>query len=338
VAGVAGANRSGRRTPLLVVGAALAAVAVVVLLVWRHDGDPGAGPEATGPNPLAPLTGLEADSAAAAARCAVSVKIGNTADARPQFGIDAADVVYEEVVESGITRLIAVYQSHAPEQVGSVRSVRATDGSILWPLRGVFAFSGGDAEGLASLEGVPVVALDEKAAGDLMFRGPGRAPHNLYARVDRIYDRCQDPAPTPLFTYRDPATPPGGTAVTSATVGFGRGYDTGWTWDADAERWQRSIFGEPDTGPDGSRVGAQNVVVMEVPYLTNPSGGTPEADMLGEGPVHVLTSGHVVEGTWRRPSLQRAAELVVDARPIPLTPGTTWVELLPAGNPIATVR
>jgi hypothetical protein len=290
------------------------------------------------PNPTAPLTGLESESAEAAQRCAVSVKIGNTADAHPQHNVQSADVVYEEVVDGGITRLVAVYQSKGPDQVGSVRSVRPTDRYILWPLGGVFAYSGGNNYELASLKGVPVVALDETSAGELMFRGPGRAPNNLYANVGGMYERCESGAPAPLFTYRSPTAAVTGPSVSVVTVGFGRGYDTAWTWDATAGVWQRAIFGGPDVDPDGNQIVTQNIVVMQVRYVPDPTRNTVEADMVGEGPVQVFTAGRQINGTWSRPSIEKAAVLVSDTgEPIALTPGTTWVELMPQGNPVNTL-
>lgn len=290
------------------------------------------------PNPTAPLTGLESESVEASQRCAVSVKIGNTADAHPQHNVQSADVVYEEVVDGGITRLVAVYQSKGPDQVGSVRSVRPTDRYILWPLGGVFAYSGGNNYELASLKGVPVVALDETTAGDLMFRGPGRAPNNLFANVGGMYPRCEGGAPTPLFVYRGILSPVPGASVSAVTVGFGRGYDTNWVWEPIAGVWQRSIFNAPDLDPDGNQIVAQNVVVMQVRYVPDPTGNTVEGDMVGDGPVQVFTAGRQINGTWKRPTLEKAAELVSDTgEPIALTPGITWVELMPQGNPVDTL-
>ncbi len=64
-------------------------------------------------------------------------------EGHPKYGVDQADVVYEEVVEGGITRLAAIFNSQAPDRVGPVRSVRKTDQSLVWPIGGVFAYSGG---------------------------------------------------------------------------------------------------------------------------------------------------------------------------------------------------
>jgi len=93
----------------------------------------------------APLTGLVDPSGSALTRSALTVKIENTPEALPQWGVDQADVVYEEIVNGGITRLAAIFNSQAPTKVGPVRSVRPTDTQVVWPLGGIFAYSGGAA-------------------------------------------------------------------------------------------------------------------------------------------------------------------------------------------------
>src|SRR5438309_8082921 len=93
------------------------------------------------PLPTWPLSGVA--SGPVTARPALAVKIENSIDARPQTGLNSADLVYEEVVEGGITRFCAVFQSTVPPQVGPVRSVRPMDASIAGPLHGILAFSGG---------------------------------------------------------------------------------------------------------------------------------------------------------------------------------------------------
>ena len=71
--------------------------------------------------PAWPLTGVPAD--AVADRPALAVKIENSVDARPQTGLTAADMVWEQVVEGGITRFVAVYHSDLPPEIGPVRSI-----------------------------------------------------------------------------------------------------------------------------------------------------------------------------------------------------------------------
>ena len=69
-----------------------------------------------------PLTGVSTDEEINAR--AVSVMVNNHPKARPQSGISKADVVYEILAESNITRFLAIYQSEFPENIGPIRSAR----------------------------------------------------------------------------------------------------------------------------------------------------------------------------------------------------------------------
>src|ERR1039458_3522729 len=138
--------------------------------------------------PTAPLTGLPDPSGLSVKRPALTVKIENTPQALPQWGIDQADVVYEEIVNGGITRLAAIFNSHAPAKVGPVRSVRPTDTQVVWPLGGIFAYSGGAPYAVASISTAPVKLIDESSAGTAMFRDPNLyAPHNLFAIAPQLF-------------------------------------------------------------------------------------------------------------------------------------------------------
>ena len=328
----------GRRRWLLVVAIvatlALAGASVVLLARRSTRTQPSAtstsSSTTTTSGAIAPLTGLPDPHGVTAHRCAVTVKVDNTPAARPQHGIDEADVVYEEVVEGGITRLAAIFQSHAPHSVGPVRSVRLTDQSIVWPIRGVFAFSGGAPYAIASIDTAPVTLLDESRAGSMMYRDTTRAaPHNLYAHVDQMYGRCASPPPPALFTYRRAGVAPtGGAPATSASVGFRSGYAVTWTWSASSRRWVRSIFGASDVTSSGVRVSAANVVIMVVHYVGGAGAFGAEADLTGHGFAWVLTDGRVVKGVWSRAVKQQPARLLdPDGRMIGLSPGNTWVEL-----------
>src|SRR5699024_2796891 len=102
------------------------------------------------PDPAAevrwPLTGETAEEAdEGLGRAAVSVKIENSPAARPQVGLQRADIVWEQLVEGGMTRFVATYHSDLPEEVGPIRSIRPMDAAIAGPAGGVLAFSGGQA-------------------------------------------------------------------------------------------------------------------------------------------------------------------------------------------------
>ena len=305
-------------------GAVALALAAVVVLAGcgggKHAAKPAAASETTSTTkptsnlpPVAPLTGLPDPTGVARKRCAITVKIDNRLEGHPKYGIEQADVVYEEVVEGGYTRLAAIFNSQAPDRVGPVRSVRKTDQSLVWPIGGVFAYSGGAPYAIASISTAPVVQLDESRAGPLMFRDQSRKrPLNLYAHVNFMYSRCGTPVPPPaLFTYRGVHVAVGGVSAASARVGFLADFAVTWTWDAPSGTWKRSIFGSPELVASGTQFAPKNVVVMFVSYI----GGDPqhfnigaEAVLTGKGKALVFTAGKQILGTWSRPDKNRLSK------------------------------
>ncbi len=310
----------------------------------RPGGSTTAAPTSTTatPGPTAILTGLAAD-AAAATRPAVTVKVENTRAARPQTGLEFADIIYEEVVEGGITRLAAIYQSRVPDVVGPVRSVRKTDQAIVRPLQGIFVYSGGAPYAEQSIATAPVIRLNESKAGNAMFRDRNRrAPHNLYMRGADVYAKAPDAKgpPPSLFTYS--AVPSvAGVAASHVVVGFRGDYAVVWDWDPAAQRWQRSIFGRKDMSAAGVQLGATNVVIQQVNYVGGVRSGPKqgfgaEAQLTGTGKGWVLTNGRAIAATWKRASPSEPGEWVdADGVTIALAPGTTWVELPEPSYPIS---
>jgi len=293
--------------------------------------------------PIAPLTGLVDPSGESLTRPAVSVKVENTDQARPQAGIDQADVLYEEVVEGNITRFVAIFNSQIPAVIGPVRSVRAEDPDIVWPIGGIFAYSGGAQVNVNAINAAPVHAIDESAAqanGAMQRNAQGQpprdAPHNLYAIGPKLLELGADPKPPPaLFQYLPADAPPlTGTGVVSMRIGFIQGYDPTYTWDAGSKTWKRSQSGVPFSVVGGVQIAPTNVVVQFTQYANEGEGQT-----VGQGDVWVFSDGVVRKGTWVRPDRTKPAKYVdANGQPILLRPGRTWVELLPADAPVDVVE
>jgi len=298
----------------------------------------GGATTTTAPAPTAPLTGLPDRSGASQHRPALTVKIENLPAARPQTGLDRADVVYEEVVDGGITRFLAVFQSTAPETVGPIRSVRVTDPEVVWPLGGIFAYSGGAPTPVAAIRGAPVHTVDETAAGAAMFRSSDRsAPHNLYGYPAKLWALGGTPAPPPpLFSYLPAGGKVGGTPVSSFTIGYTALYGQPTsTWDAGSRTWKRAYGSQPFTMTDGKQIAPTTVIVQFVTYSPAPGAPGAKAALVGSGDAWVFAQGRVVKGRWQRADLASVTRYVDAAgKAIRIPPGRTWVELVPTGSPV----
>jgi hypothetical protein len=295
----------------------------------------------TAPLPLAPLTGLPSDAGDRLSRPALFVKVDNHADARPHAGLNQADLVIEERVESNLSRLAAVFHSQDADAVGPVRSTRTTDLDLAVLFgRPIFASSGGNDHILAALRRANVVDVGHNRGGAGFWRERGRpAPHNLFAATEALRAKAgeQPPPPAPVFTYRaegDPL-PTGAVPASGVALSFGGPEVSRFSWDAGRAAWLRSQAGAPHVDTAGEQLAPANVVVLEIQYRF--SKGTTESSphgiTTGEGRALVLTAGHVVEGRWVRPGAGDPLQLLAaDGTPISLTPGQTFLELPPAGG------
>jgi hypothetical protein len=294
------------------------------------------------PIPIAPLTGLPDPGGLALTRPALTVKIENTPEALPQWGINQADDVYEEIVNGGITRLAAIFNSQAPAKIGPVRSVRPTDTQVVWPLGGIFAYSGGAPYAVTSIETAPVKLVDESSAGTAMFRDPDlEAPHNLFAVGSALFAFKGTPTPPPaLYSYRAASTKALGAPVKSFVVPFPSIYPVTWTWDTATSSWDRTIFGMADVTGTGQRESPQNVIVMYINYVNGIGTENSYGDLQGSGTAMAFSGGREIVGTWSRgPSKADIIQFHTSSgATIRLTPGQTWVELLNDGVALSITR
>jgi hypothetical protein len=322
----------------LVVGATTVAVADTTTTTNESTTSVAVTTTTLRPVYVAPLTGLPDPTRISKRRSALTIKMDNTWAAHPQYGLNKADVVYEEIVEGGITRLAAIFNSRLVTKVGPVRSVRRTDREIVFPIGGLFAFSGGAQYALASIATAPVKVFNQSNAGGAMFRDFTRPPpHNLFANVFSLMAMGgRAHPPRPLFTYVPRSSPAKGAPIGSFTVNFTAGYATTFQWNGRTRSWDRSIFGYPDLTADHVRVSPTNVIVMSVNYKGGAGVEGSEAVLTGSGPAEVFSAGRLQKGRWFRSRIGMAtAYRSPSGNVIALRPGQTWVELLATGDTVS---
>ena len=295
--------------------------------------------------PTYPYTGQPVDEPvadAALARPALVVKVDNHPRARPQTGLDEADMVFDVRAE-GVTRFAAVFHSVTPEPVGPVRSSRTSDFDLLTGLDNpLYASSGGNAYVARNLRTLPIVELTNLTRTEY-FRDFSRpAPHNLYVNGSDLYDLAPPdlPAPQPWFQYRygeSDDLPANAVAITGPVVIAYPGSPTvTHTWDPSVEGWLRTQDANPHTTAGGDQLAPENVVIMVTDYSTSPADAiSPEVRSTGSGPVVVLSNGWAVAGTWERPEAEDKPTLLDgDGNTIALAPGRTWI-LMPENGQVS---
>jgi hypothetical protein len=303
-------------------------------------GWPVADAERTTPKPpeplLWPLTGLDAPSADAIGRRVISVKIENSPAARPQSGLQSADVVYESVAEGGITRFNVMFHSTMPDPIGPVRSARLSDITIVPQYDGLFVFSGSSSSVGSAIRNAGLPNLSQDAGvSSFYYRSRERAaPHNLYAHLDQVHAEAERRGMRTTAERRSLAfsrTLPeglGGTAVTTVNVPFSQANRVLWTYDAG-----RGVFLRDNNGSrhndalTGEQIAARNVVVMWARHVPK-GGGTYDIELAGSGRTSVFRDGVRIDGTWEATREAPPVLTAADGTQIKLAPGNTWFQVV----------
>lgn len=304
---------------------------------------PALAPPLSPPAIVCPLTGVPA-GAADLTRPAHAVKIDNAPKARPQVGMPQADVVYEELVEGGLTRFLVVLHCQNAPRLGPIRSARLVDPDLLVQYSPVlFGYSGAAPPVLAKVRSTPgVINLVHGANGAAYQRSGSRpAPHNLYTSSDALLARpaAQGVKGPPRTGYIfDPGLLAGspGPSGSRVDLSYSRASSASYSYDTASKKYLRSQAGGPHKDESGAQLSATNVLIFKVPVQI--IGGGAHIEVTGEGEATVLRAGQAVQGKWRRPSLGDQFTLVdASGKPISLAPGNIWINLVPSDRAV-TVR
>ncbi len=278
-----------------------------------------------------PLTGIEGESGTVAQDHPILVvKMDNTEASAPQLGLGKADMVVEELVEGGLTRLAAFFYSELPTTVGPVRSMRASDIGIVSPVGASVVTSGAAQVTIDRIKKAGITFYQEGADG--FFRDSKRsAPYNLFDHLTETAELAKaddSEVPEPYLAWGTEADFPGGQAATEITVPFSAGHSTKWSYDG------TSYTNTNSNAADDDQFAADTVLVLRVRVgdagYTDPAGNpVPETKFTGSGKALVFHGGTMVRGTWTKDSESGELELSTAAGPLPIPAGHTWIELAP---------
>jgi Protein of unknown function (DUF3048) N-terminal domain/Protein of unknown function (DUF3048) C-terminal domain len=273
-------------------------------------------------------------------RPAVALKIENSSEARPQSGLESADVVYEEIVEGGITRFMAIYHCGEAHTAGPVRSARFDDAKIASPFTRLLAYSGANGIVERELGKQKIVSLTELNGGSAFFRVPPGTTdiHSLFADTEKIRHQAPKKLEEPkqgIFEFG--AVNDAAKKARRVSLHFNASNTIEYRWSGGT--WKRSEAGQPFMSNTGGQIEVANLVVQQVEVnnsatIVDPIGNpSPDIALKGKGKAVLFRDGRVVKGTWVIKKEGDAATFETKSgKPFVFTPGPIWIELLPSGK------
>ena len=328
-----------RRT--VTAAAALLATSLVLAGCGSNDGSDdtkGSGAEAQNVAAGAtikatwPLTGLPVtgDSEAAQKHPVMVLKMDNTYASAPQEGLGSADMVVEELVEGGMTRLAAFYYSQIPGDVGPVRSMRASDIGIVSPVKATVVTSGAAQVTINRIDDAGISWFTEGDKG--FYRDSSRsAPYNLFTDLGEtatLVDQKTAERPDDYLPWGDEKDFPQGQPARTLAASFSGGHTTNWSFKAGHYVNENTYAGAGDEFP------ADTVLVLRVKVgdagYRDPAGNpVPETQFTGKGQALIFHDGRLVRGQWTKEALGSSLKLSTTAGDLTVPAGHTWIELVP---------
>lgn len=260
---------------------------------------------------------------------------------RPQSGLSAASVIYEIIVEGGITRLLAVYAGEQADPVGPIRSARDTYLEFASEYNCAYVHVGGSYTATLAISRFGMRDLDALREYQWFWRdGSKYAPHNLFTNTENLYKAIEEghswiDAPTyTSWKFVDDAKLPDGDAATAVSVNFGGSYDVNYIYNEEGKYYERTNGGVLQTDANTDRtLTTRNIIVQHVPpgiYIEGK--GRVNFSVTGEGVVEIFRNGVLTKGIWKKVDrLDRTRFYDETGKEIPLARGNSWVEIVPEG-------
>jgi len=302
----------------------------------------------TEPSPVNGTLFTKAEMTKLKTRRPVAVMINNHADARPQSGLNSADIVFEALAEGGITRYLAIFWSETPEKVGPIRSARQYYLEWLSPFDPLYIYDGcADTTNPKTDACGNIYAYNIKRIATIgAWRwndGERYAPHNEYSSLITAWEYAEsknwDSMPDiESWKFKKDASLNDRGLKTKVDITFherlnnGGDYDTTWTYDVKTNTYFKETGGKIHIDQESNtQVYAKNLIIQEVTL-------TPSYDeksriiltTIGEGKATFLIDGKITTGTWKKTSrTDRTTYYDTSGNEMVFNRGRVWISIVP---------
>ncbi|MBI0580292.1 DUF3048 domain-containing protein [Neobacillus cucumis] len=284
-----------------------------------------------------PLTGkgsqTETDSRA------VAVMINNHPAARPQSGLNKADIVYEILAEGNITRFLAVFQSEKPKNIGPVRSARDYYIDLAKGLNALYIAHGYSPEAKKMLKSGYIDNLNGMVYdGTLFHRASFRvAPHNSYITYDNIlkgakmnhYSMDKTPPAFKFLSEEDAKKVTGADAKSVKISYYASGdFDCVYEYDPATGKYKRFQGGEQTVDLETKDpILLDNIFIVEAKHEVIDKKGRRTIDFQSGGKGYLVQMGKVHEVEWKNENGRIVP--MKNGEEVPFVQGKTWVNVVP---------
>lgn len=290
----------------------------------------------------------------------LGVMVENHVDARPTLGLSRADVIYEAIAESGITRYLAIYLCQDAGDIAPIRSARTYFIDWLSEYDAAYSHVGGanrpgPANALGQIRDYEIKDMDQFGLGfPTYWRGTDKlAPHNVHSTTKKLWEAAEEKGfgvedengvrwdeNFTQWKFKDDASLADRADQTPITVPFrpnAPDYTVIWTYDKQANMYRRAHGQTAQVDPITNEQLSAKVVVVQ--FVRETFTNDPEGHLLygttGTGNALIFMDGKVIEGKWAKANrTARTKWTDSKGKEIELNRGQIWIQNIPAANDV----
>lgn len=279
----------------------------------------------------------------------IAVMIDNLSSVRPQAGLSKASIVYETLVESGVTRFLALFSGEKSDQIGPVRSIRPYYLEWSSEYDALVSHCGGSPEALQMISAFNIKDLNQMWAGGAPYfwrDKKGIAPHNLYTSTTLLERALRDKNLLEInsnfesWQFKDDLeVSQRSENVNSVKINFsGYNYLVEYKYNKESNSYLRFNGGKPHTDKiSGEQIKIKNVIIEIIPQILSIGAkGRITLDVTGEGKAIMCNDGQCKEGKWKKENREGRTKFYLDEnKEFEFNRGNVWVEIVPKGREVS---
>lgn len=277
-----------------------------------------------------------------------AVMINNLGVARPlQSGLQDAMIIYEMIVEGGLTRYMAVFQDQNTERIGSIRSARHYFLDYALENDAIYVHHGNSPQAAADFKTLNIdrISVDASKTGWRDKSLNVSTEHTLFTSIAKLNNGLGNKRKTRnkdfLLNYSetpvDLSTKEGAIKANNIEITYSRSVKSSYEYDESAQNYKRSVNGKAHTDyVTKKQYTFKNIITYQVSNtsLNDGSGKDRQTlDNIGSGEGYYITNGYAVPITWSKSS--RSSQTVYkykDGTEIDVNDGNTFIQIQPKGK------
>ena len=279
----------------------------------------------------------------------IAVMVDNQSGARPQASLNDAYIVYDIIVEGGLSRLMAVYKGKDLETLGPVRSARHYFLDYALEHDSIYVHYGWSPQAEKDITKYKVDNINGITTGSTFWRVKDKkSPHNAVTSTENILERAKS------FGYRTQSTEESvlhyvteennldredAITATDITMPYSNYYTAGFVYDTETKRYVRYEDGKKQVDWDTEEeITTKNIIITFAKNTVLNDGENKDRQNLhniGDLEGYYITNGKAIKIICSKSSrTEKTVYKDLEGNVIDVNDGNTFVQICPIDSKV----